>query len=172
MASNPSPSLWRGVFELGYVTNDIEHTVNRFRQTHGFTGFAINQGTTSYQSAQGEIVVGTHIALGYVDQTLVEIIQPDDWSAPNIYTDFFNLPPLSRPFARFHHLGFDVGDEQAFEQARAVLINNAQAPIIGEMSGGGIRCLYQDDRETSGHLNAYMTMSDDVRGYMKSLPRN
>src|SRR5262249_28466025 len=96
--------LATGLYQLGYVTNDIDRALESMRETLGLTGLVLGRDVRfDDEHYEGRPSASRlHIALGAVGQHHVEVIQPLEGENPywDILRDDYTLA--------LHHLGVRV----------------------------------------------------------------
>ncbi|MCX6397503.1 MAG: VOC family protein [Propionibacteriales bacterium] len=101
-----------------------------------------------------------HVALGYLGDLQLEIIQPV--SGESIYTEFLSSSP-----AGLHHLCFEVDDmPAALERAAAAGVDVVQA---GSMMGGAMEFAYLDGSEHGVPYVELACLGADIRAFYESL---
>lgn len=138
----------RTPFQHGYVTTDVDRAVERFQALLGISRFAVDDWTLTPVSPRGPMRIEARIAFAFVDDLMIEIIQPvagDEgiYSAP--------LPETGFGLA-FHHFGYALdaaADWSAFRSQVAdgdVLFENRAATSY----------LYVDTHGELGHYLEYV----------------
>lgn len=161
MPENALPSLFGGFFQLGYVTNNLDAALKAFRERFGSTEFML----TSPKRADSSASPTKHIALAYIDDVMIEIIEPDAMQA-TIYDDV--RPTTDGPIT-LHHLGYLVDDHQGNVDRLNAL--GYDIPLEGRM-GEVLDYCYADTRKDTGHFSEYIRLGEDGRKWFDSVPRN
>lgn len=157
MASLTAPHLFGGFFQLGYVTRTLDAAVSAFQESFGPTEFKIMDMPQSDVTAR--------IALAYIDDVMIEIIQPVT-TATTIYSDF--LPDTDGPIV-LHHLGYLVDDHQATLD-RSTALGHAEG-IVGSVPGV-LDYSYFDTRPALGLWSEYIRLDEGGKAMFASVPRN
>src|SRR4051812_26392107 len=95
-------ALYDRFFQLGYVTRDLDAAMGQFSTRFGPAEFQIIHGQPPHLHTK-------RIALTYVGQTMVELIEVND-QVPSIYKEY--LPPPGGDI-RIHHTGHLIDDTAA-----------------------------------------------------------
>jgi len=166
-AKSLSPNVpLASLYQIAYVTTDLDEAMQIFAGTHGIHNFRVQR---DKPAPPGMPNMSIHAAHAYVGAIQIELIQPaggEDFIYRELLAD--------EEFAiRFHHLGFMVDSEEAFDRLAATLeAHKLQIAFSMEMPGVG-RALYADARATLGHYVEYLYLTADVRHrYYADVPRN
>ena len=156
------PHLYGKFFQLGYVTRNLDASVKVFSEKYGPTEFRIMDMPAR---ADGTESPTKRIALAYIDDVQIELIQPST-TVPTIYDEL--RPETDGPIA-FHHICFEVDDmEGTVESLRAL---GYAIPMVGEVPGHIGYC-YADSRADLGHYCEFVRLHEGGRKMMDSVPRN
>jgi len=160
------PSTYRKLFQVAYVTTDLAAALDAFHDQQGVADF-LDLGQVSLDVADGA-VVEIKIALGYVDDVLIEIVEPVggavDLYRRHLATDGFDL--------RLHHLGY-LADSGAELDAIAEEHLRSGHPIALKGSFGSLaRFFYADTETTLGHYQEYVFFDAGGQELLTSIPRN
>jgi hypothetical protein len=150
----------RNPFQLGYVTTDIEQAVDTYRNELGIGRFSVADRELHVESPTGPLTVHARIALAFVDDLMIEFIQPIGGDA-QIYSDA--LP--RKGFAMvLHHLGYLVDSARIeWPQFRGLLDERVVFEKAGDPSH-----LYVDTRSTLGHYIEYIWLSSERMTELRS----
>ncbi|MFA5495770.1 MAG: VOC family protein [Porticoccaceae bacterium] len=138
-------SVYGRFFQLGYVVRDIDAAVRHCRQRMGATLVDIIRDLRTEAGEQVSINNLSHLAMPGAE---IELIEPrPDW--PSIYLDA--LPEKGGGLG-FHHLGFVVPDQQAWDRAMAT-IDTFGTPLAMAGATSQVRFAYLDTRRLCGHYS-------------------
>lgn len=168
MMPPPGFAPFRGLTQVAYVTTDIDQTMADFGQHYGVPNWLPMRELTL--QTDGETASGqAHVALAWVGATQLELIQPLS-GAVDVYR--WGLPGQGYGY-RFHHLAQLMETAGEFEAALEI-IRRDQLPVVlqGMSTGGLVRYVYTDHRETLGHLFEHIYYAPEARGLFDHIPRN
>ena len=157
--------LLSGLFQIGYVTRDLDAGVRQLATVHGIERFRIKRDVPSMPGMPKMLMHQAHAFIGAVQ---IELIQPaggDD----ALYRDFCAADTSA---IRHHHFGMWVDDAAEYRGLRAAL-EEQNIPIVFEASipniGGAI---YADTRATLGHYLEYVHLKPEAkRVYYADVPQ-
>lgn len=153
------------IFQLGYVTDDLESAMARFRD-QGIERFRVNQvgaaaGLTS--------PYGAHIAMAWAGDIMMELIEPQGRPAP-VYVD--DLPPPGSYRCVFNHIGLAVPDQTAWD-ALKIELQRRNLPITWHGSAPErFDVAYVDTRALLGHYCEFIRVCPVLAEMFASVPRN
>ena len=151
MAHDSEVLASRTPFQLGYVTTDIEQAVDAYRRQLGLGRFSVADRELHVQSPTGPLTVHARIALTFVDDLMIEFIQPVGGDA-QIYSD--PLPDQGYALV-LHHLGYLVDSARiGWPQFRRLLDERVVFEKAGDPSHA-----YVDTRAAVGHYVEYIWLS-------------
>lgn len=131
------------LFQLGYVTRDIDQAFDAVTRDMGAEPIDLFR---EYKDGEGNPVMLRNLAHFRMGGLEVEMIEPRlDWES--IYLDA--LPADGEAYA-FHHLGYRVDSEEAFDRALAHAQDQGLA-IDASIDAPNLRLAYFDTRRSSGH---------------------
>jgi hypothetical protein len=133
-------------FQIGYVTRNIDVALEHLTNVIGARQVALHY---DLRDGQGNPSIVRNIALLDLGGAEVELIEPRlDWPS-SIYLEA--LPGKETPLA-FHHFGYMLQDDAAFDQAmKHVTEANMAVPFAGRLPD--VRFAYIDTRPISGHYS-------------------
>lgn len=138
-------SLYGRFYQIGYVARDIDAAVSHLQQRMGATLVDVIRDIRIGDGDEVCIKNLSHMALPGVE---LEIIQPRlDWES--IYLDAL---PSGNDDVGFHHLGFLISDQQAWDRAVASF-TTFDTPIVMEGGTPQVRFAYFDTRRQCGHYS-------------------
>lgn len=151
--------LLGGFFQLGYVTKDVDEGCVALQDRFGAMEFLIN----SPPPLDGVLSPTRRIALAYIDDVMVEIIEPDP-AQQSIYSEL--VPDDSS--LRLHHLGYYIDDYAATLRHLSAL--GYSTPLHGSF-GKALDYIYADTRAELGHYSEFIRLGEEGRAFFESAPR-
>jgi hypothetical protein len=143
--------LFAGVWQVGYVANDLAAAMTLARDELGFERVAeVPTDTATVLDADGNVVRWrTRIAMAARGGLIAEIIEPIDGEV-DFYRRF--LPPDGAPGLRLHHLATQVplGDD-VWDAVGAVLARAGLRFDLTVLIPGRVRAGYVDTTAQLGH---------------------
>lgn len=159
--------LFRPLFQLGYVTDDIERASAELQRDFGIAAFAQIPGLDV--SAPNGGTMSVNFAMAWAGDTMVELIQPcggDD----AMLRDVLPVESTGAPAVRLHHVAYLVADLAALDAARQQYVDlGIDIPVQGvgmEM----VYFFYADTRARLGHYSEYVALTERGREAWSSLP--
>jgi hypothetical protein len=155
-----------GLYQIGFVTTDLEEAMALFSDTYGISKFKIRR---DLSSAPGMPRMTVHLAHAYVGPMMIELIQPAG-GEDALYREIL---PHNGFAIRPHHYGFMVRSEQELDRISAAL-ETRSVPIAVDASMPEVaRAVYADARSTLGHYLEYVYVRPEARrGYYAQVPHN
>jgi hypothetical protein len=161
-----APRLFGSFFQQSYATTDIEQARAVFGERYGISKFFQMEQELSLQTPEGVKPAQLKIAMAWVDDLQIEIIEPVGGAGAAIYTDVL---PADGFGLTFHHMGFLLdGFSEAVWQTFRRQVGNARYPLAFEADMGYCRFAYLDTRATLGHYCEYFM---GKRGVFEAVPR-
>ena len=154
--------LFARMFQLGYVARDLDRALAAFSARYGETAFEI----MDFRDLPPDQKPPTQrIALCYIDDMMLEIIEPDP-ARNTIYDD-----ALSDDLAaiRLHHFGYLIDDYPA--TLRRLESLGYATPMHGSY-GGALDYIYADTRADLGHFTEFIRLGEEGVARYTSLPRH
>jgi Glyoxalase/Bleomycin resistance protein/Dioxygenase superfamily len=150
--------LMKDVFQIAYVTNDLDRAVKVMRRDHGWGEFLV------LDEMPGAL---NHIALAFSGETMIELIKPIAASS-DFYSDHLGQPDSLT--IKHHHFGIliDSREQMASLSARHKALGHA-IPLEGEAEGV-VQYLYADCRPTLGHFLEYIRLDERGRQMFAAVP--
>lgn len=150
--------MMRDVFQVAYVTNDLEAAAWLMRDAYGWGEFLF------MRDIPGSL---TDIALAYSGATMIELMQPLA-VAGDFYSDHLGQGEGLR--IRHHHFGMlaDTREDLAAIRAGHVALGNAIV-LEGEVPGA-LDYLYADCRASLGHYLEYIRLDEGGRQMFAAVP--
>lgn len=153
--------MFGGCFQLGYVTRDLDQALDAFRRKYGPTEFL----TYAPGIVNGAPSPTRRIALAYLDDIMIEIIEPD----PAQQTIFDAARPQQAGSIGFHHLGYLIDDHR--DMLRRVAEAGYDVPLHGSVEGM-LDYSYADTRADIGHFSEFIRLDHGGRDFFETVPRN
>jgi len=153
-------NFFKGFFQFGYVTRDVDAAIATFRAKFGPVDFFVNEPGI----VDGKPAPTRRIALAWIDEVMTEIIEPDPAQA-TIYSDY--VPDPAGPI-RLHHFGYLIDDHQA-------MLDRLQAmgyavPLAGSMPGA-LDYSYADTRNDLGVWSEFIRLDEGGKAFFGAVPR-
>ena len=167
MEGHPSltgAGMFKNVFQIAYVTNDLGRAVSLFRSEQGVAELAIFDDFTLDVEGGGKAVI--NVALGYVGDTQLEIIEPVSGEV-ELYRTW-----LPEEFAVRHHHFCHRLDSVAELDAVRSRYEQAGYAIALDASLGETRLFYADTTKLLDHYQEYAWVDGQAEQFMATLPRN
>ena len=151
------------VFQLAYVTQDIERAMAEFGVALGIGRFQVNR---DVPIATGNGMACCHFALAFLGAQQIELIEPAG-GADGVYRDALQPGRI----AVLHHLGFLVPTEAAWQaRMRRIEAGGDPVPVRGSF-GDLMHYAYVDKRDLCGHYLEYMYATPVGAGLFDAVPR-
>ena len=154
-------NFFKGFFQFGYVTRDVEAAVAAFRDRFGAVEFMVNDPL----AIDGRPAPTRRIALAWIDNVMTEIIEPDPMQK-TIYDD--HLPPVAGPI-RLHHFGYLIDDHQAMLDRLGDM--GYDVSMAGSMPGA-LDYIYADTRRDLGVWSEFIRLDEGGKAFFGAVPRN
>jgi extradiol dioxygenase family protein len=139
----PGQGLYRNdLFQIAYVTNDIERALKIFADRYG---------VKEWRRLQGDMPAGGRIRVefGWAGGVLLEVTQAD---GPG--SEFYREVLPKEEFAiRFHHLGYFIPTEAAWQA------------LLKEIDAGGVKVLNKTN--APGFVQARIVQAPDLGHYIE-----
>ena len=136
--------LFKKHFQIAYLVDDVHAAMEEFSTKYAISKWQV----MDMVAMQGEAASSRYLALAWTDQdTMIELIEPVE-SVPSIYQGWRRD---SGQYARFHHLGFLVDDDEEYAAIKRQLAD-ADCPIAIEGAAGDVlEYAYIDTPRAFGH---------------------
>ena len=156
--------MFKNVFQIAYVTNDLERAVSLFQEEQGVAEIATFEDFTLVTPDGGNAVI--NVGLAYVGDVQLEIIEPVE-GAVDLYRSW-----LPEGFAvRHHHFCSLLDSVDELQQVRADYVARGYT-IALDASLGGSQIFYADTTALLDHYQEYAWVDEDSIAFMATLPRN
>lgn len=143
--------LMRDVFQIAYVTNDLERAAAIMQAQFGTGAVKI------MREIPGAV---TDIGLCFAGATNYELLQPLNPSG-DMYSDWI---AGEEGFAlRFHHLGIRVGSHEEMAALRKAHRDAGRSFTLDNIVPGYIDVFYADTRDLLGHYLEYFCLGEGAR---------
>jgi hypothetical protein len=157
----PGAGLYRNdLFQVAYVTNDIERALGVFGQRYGIK---------EWRTMEGDLPAGGHIRVefGWAGGAVMEVTQADG-PGSELYRQ--GLP--DDEFAiRFHHLGYFIPTEQAW-QALLKEIDEGGLKVVTETNVPGFLQARIVEAPHLGHWIEYIYPDAGGTAFFQGVPSN
>lgn len=151
-----------GIFQLGYVTDDLESAIEQARRAYDIAEFLTVDTSTLMPGPP------LRLAMAWSGSLMIEIIEP--MTRPNpVYIDMF--PPVPGT-ARFHHSGHVCSDAAQWDGLLAQLEDKNIAIAHRGEAPGLFQWVYADFRHIDGHYREYAVFTDQGRAFLDQVPGN
>jgi hypothetical protein len=169
----PGPWLQPGFspfHQLAWVTPDIERSVEQFRTSYNVPSFYVFD--SEFEATVGGEVgtMSLRLALAYVDDVQLELIQPLSTGVSRIYTDV--LPRDGSHRNVFHHVCIKVnGTEADWDAHIASLPPERPVYYVGDV-GPNLHFCYTDERDLCGMYVEHVWFAPEAEAAINSqIPR-
>ena len=158
-------SSYGRIFQLGYVTDDLDQAVRGYSAL-GVEHFRIIEvGAAAGRPAP----YGARIAMAWLGELMIELIQPVGTPAP-VYVD--DLPPPGSRRCVFNHVGVAVSDRAAWDGLTGELERRG-LPIAWRGSDpANFDVAYVDTRPSIGHYSEFIHVCPRLAEMFAQVPRN
>lgn len=147
------PSSYSNLFQVAYVTRDIDAAVKLLTRLYGVTDFNVGEYTLNLSHPPGKTVLKG--ALTWVDDHEIEVIEPVEDPAEI----FGPALPVAPAVLAFNHFCMRITGTEADWDAFRATIPDEKVMMAG--SREGMRFIYTDERETIGHYLEYIWTSSE-----------
>jgi Glyoxalase/Bleomycin resistance protein/Dioxygenase superfamily len=151
-------ALLNGVFQLAYVTNDLDEAAACLRGRYGTGEFAF------FRDLPGSVM---EIGLAYAGDMMVELIEPKT-GAPELYSRWIeNREGL---VVRHHHYGMLIDSADEWEAMRSAYVaRGTEIALEGDVPEF-LAYLYADTTADLGHYLEYVRLYGGGRAMFASVP--
>jgi hypothetical protein len=149
--------LFNGLYQMGFVTDDLEAAQDRLGKRFGIERFRVKRDAARMSTAHA-----------YAGDMMVEVIQPGP-KASAVYQE--NVP--SGGAVRLHHLGYRVPDLENWDKLIAQVDREGWAtPIRGAIMEGHLRFIYVDTLAELGIYQEYVCLTGPALHLYDDVPAN
>jgi len=159
------------MYQLGYVTQDIERAIAHFQEKLGIGEFwrLTTDGLVDYRGGQAPFRI--HVALANLGDKQIELIEPIE-GVNDFYTDGLDL---GRSVAVLHHYAALVeGPETNWEVMKDVVRASGYDIVVADRSAPGekreVHFAYADTRADYGHYLEFIWRSPENQAWHESMP--
>lgn len=154
-------TLFEGLFQVSYVTHDLEGGLRALRERFGI------RETMILRDVDHGPATRSTVALGWAGKWLIELFEPRG-DGSSLYEQI--RVPAGEAF-HLHHLGHLIEREEDWRALREFGVRRGH-PILGERDAGTFRVMYFDTRSTLGHFTEHVIPNEGGRAFLDSIPRN
>lgn len=158
--------LFSNFFQQAYVTTDLDRAKERFAEQFGVAAWFDMHAPTEMRTPAGPGIADLKIALAFVGDLQLELIEPVGGPAAKLYAECL---PADRFAIKFHHQGFRVPGSRDDWNAFRAAIGNERYPIAIEGDLDFVQFAYVDARADLGHYLEYIWADRDIDAVV---PRN
>ena len=158
--------LFGNFLQNAYVTSDMDKAKGVLTEQYGISKYADIDNAFEVQTPTGSGTLDLKIALAFVDNLQVELIQPLGGSMVGLYADIL---PENEFAIRFHHSCFIIPGEVENWHAFRRHVDEKKMTVAIEADLDIARFCYVDTRETTGHYCEYLWAAQDIQS---QVPRN
>jgi hypothetical protein len=152
------PALLNRLFQLAYVTNDLNAASVCLRERYGTGEFAF------FRNLPGSVM---EIALAYAGDTMIELIEPKS-GAPALYSGWIdNREGL---VIRHHHYGMLIDNAKEWDAMRSAFVRRNTTIMMEDDLPDFMAYLYADTTADLGHYLEYIRLYDGGRAMFASVP--
>ena len=156
--------MFKNVFQIAYVTTDLERAIAVFRDQQGVAEIAVFEDFTLDVAGGRDAVI--NVGLAYVGDVQLEIIEPVTGDV-DLYRTW-----LPDEFAVRHHHFCHRLDSVAELEAVQGRYEQSGVTIPLAASLGETRLFYADTTSLLDHYQEYAWIAPESEEFMASLPRN
>lgn len=156
--------MFKNVFQIAYVTNDLRRAVSTFQDEQGVNEIAVFDDFTLEVPGGRTAVI--NVGLAYVGDIQLEVIEPVSGEV-ELYRSW-----LPEDFAVRHHHFCHRLDSIAELEAVQARYENAGYAIPLAASLGETRLFYADTTTLLDHYQEYAWIDRESEQFMATLPRN
>jgi len=153
--------LNRNIFQVAYVTADLDAAIAQYRSHYGIDHFLV------INTAEFNPDPALRAAFAWHGATMIELVQPIEEPNP-IYVEVLRG---SESLTKLHHIGHVCSNEAQWNEVRTAL-KAANVPISREGDVPGVmKFLYADFRSLNGHYREYILQHGD-KSFFGMVPQN
>lgn len=155
--SDTAAPLFNGLYQMGFVTDDLDAAQERLGRRFGITRFRVKLDPQRMSTAHA-----------YAGDMMVEIIKPGP-EANAVY--HANVPTGGA--VRLHHLGYRVPDVENWDRLIAHVDREGWAtPVRGAVMDGHLRFVYVDTLADLGIYQEYVCLTGPAVHLYDDVPAN
>lgn len=152
-----SQLTFANMYQLGYITRDLDRAVTRFCRMFGIGRFRIIR--------HGPDIATAH---AYVGDTMIELIE----TGPNGPAYFQAYIPDDPDSAVFHHHAYRVHDQAEFDRLVAAAGELGFDHEVTSVKDGDMNVMFVDLRNVTGAYAEYVYLKGAMLSYYDDVPRN
>lgn len=153
------------IFQLGYVTDDLDHALTAYREL-GVENFRV---TNVGAAGGGGSPYSARIAMAWVGDVMIELIEPQGTPAP-VYID--DLPPPGSRRCVFNHIGLSVPDHEAWAGVMGELAKRNLDIAWHGSNPDNFDVAYVDTRPLIGQYSEFIRVCPVLAELFASVPKN
>lgn len=165
MSNAAAGMIYQPVFQMGYVTEDLDQAIELFSERYTISEFYRTPEVTMNAVGAGDMKV--KIGLAWNGPTMIEIIcllGGDDQLYRQVLPD--------RGFAvRFHHIAIRLHSDAEWD-AMLAQARKANHKTVLQVQVPSTRALYLDTRNDLGHYLEYLYYHDPENSSLPRIPQN
>ena len=147
-----------GLYQLGFLTHDLEAGMARLRDRYGVTRFRLRRSNDWMETAHA-----------YAGESMLELIRV----GPGAQAPYAESLPPPGAVMRLHHLGRRVADDAGWAALQAAIAaSGLDVPMQGEVMGGDLKYAYVDTREEFGLYSEYVMLKGAAERMYDDVPKN
>jgi len=155
--SDTAAPLFNGLYQMGFVTDDLDAAQERLGRRFGITRFRVKLDPERMSTAHA-----------FAGDMMVEIIKPGP-AANAVYHE--NVPTGGA--VRLHHLGYRVPDVENWDRLIAQIEREGWAtPVRGAVMEGHLRFVYVDTLADLGIYQEYVCLTGPAMHLYDDVPAN
>lgn len=155
--TNTSAPLFNGLYQLGFVTADLDAAQERLGRRFGISRFRVKRDPLRMSTAHA-----------YAGDIMVEIIEPGTEASP-VYLE--DVPTGGA--VRLHHQGYRVPDLKTWDEIVAIVAREGwDTPIRGTAMDGNLHYMYIDSRADIGIYQEYVYLTGPAVHLYDDVPAN
>lgn len=152
-----SQLTFANMYQLGYITRDLERAAARFCDMFGIGRFRIIR--------HGPDIATAH---AYVGDVMIELIE----TSPNGPSYFQSYIPDEPDRAVFHHHAYRVHEQIEFDRLIAAAGNMGLVHEVTSVKDGDMNVMFVDLRHVTGAYAEYVFLKGTMLSYYDDVPRS
>lgn len=149
-------------FQVAYVTRDLDRAALTFQRRYGIKSFQFMRDNRLDPNTTIDI------ALAWVDEVMIELIQPRG-TGGGFHEVMLGPEPHS---TRLHHLGHLVADRAEWDRLLEELRRGEHPIVLQGGVDGFLSYVYVDARSETGHFLEYILCEPAGRAFFDAVPRS
>ena len=156
-----SGGLFEGLFQIAYVTGDLDRAVAAMKTRFGIGTMMVTRGVAHSPTTRIDM------ALAWAGDWMIELVQPHGDGA----SVFEAIRPEPGRLLRHHHFGHLLRSEEAWQALRDRIAASGQ-PVFVEKDTGFFHYVFVDARDTLGCFTEHMTCTPEGLRMLETVPRS